>query len=141
MRDRGAILLEAAAEAHETRGLGYELENENGVLTLDWRPMIRELAASDEGAGSLAARFMNTLIDAAAEQLGRLAKAAGLRRVVLSGGVFQNMYLMRRLPARLERAGLEVYTHSRVSANDEGVSLGQLMILEEHLRNVPCGTA
>ena len=138
---QGAVLLEAAAEAHETRGLGYELEDENGVLTLDWRPTIRELAASDEDAGSLAARFMNTLIDAAAEQLGRLAKAAGLRRVVLSGGVFQNMYLMRRLPARLERAGLEVYTHSRVSANDEGVSLGQLMILEEHLRNVPCGTA
>ena len=40
---------------------------------------------------------------------------------------------------RLERAGLEVYTHSRVSTNDEGLSLGQLKILEA--RYVLGGTA
>ena len=103
------------------------------MLTLDWRPTVRALTSElDGGVGVpvIAARFMNTLIHAAAEQLSRLAAETGLDRVVLSGGVFQNMYIMDRLPERLRAQGLEVYTHSRVSANDEGISLGQLMILE-----------
>ena len=82
---------------------------------------------------------MNTLVSAAAEMAVRAAEGTRLRRIALSGGVFQNMYLMRRLPERLERAGLEVYTHSRVSTNDEGLSLGQLKILEA--RYVLGGTA
>ena len=40
---------------------------------------------------------------------------------------------MKRLPERLRREGLEVFTHSRVSCNDEGISLGQLMVLEASL--------
>ena len=49
------------------------------------------------------------------------------------------MYLMDRLPRMLRDRGLEVYTHSRVSPNDEGVALGQIMILEA--RYVSGGTA
>ena len=47
---------------------------------------------------------------------------------MLSGGTFQNMILMHRLPAALEEAGFTVYHHRRVATNDEGISLGQMMI-------------
>ena len=127
---QGAILLEAAADTSETRSLSFGFEDLNGVPALDWRPAVREIAASGEGAGTLAARFMNMLIDAACAQLERASRETGLRRVVLSGGVFQNMFLMERLPRRLERRGLRPYWHGRVSCNDEGLSLGQLMVLE-----------
>lgn len=130
---QGAVLLEAAADASETGEYHFDLREEGELLMLDWRGMLRELTADlDAGAsaGRCAARFMNTLVSAAAAQVGALAGQTGLGRVVLSGGVFQNMYIMRRLPERLRAAGLEVCTHSRVSANDEGLSLGQLMILE-----------
>ena len=129
---QGAVLLEAAALAGEGGAYPYELCG-GEVLTLDWRPTVRALTSELDGGVEvpvIAARFMNTLIRAAAEQLARLAAETGLDRVVLSGGVFQNMYIMGRLPERLRAQGLEVYTHSRVSANDEGISLGQLMILE-----------
>ena len=129
---QGAVLLEAAALAGEGGAYPYELCG-GEVLTLDWRPTVRALTSELDGGVEvpvIAARFMNTLIHAAAEQLARLAAETGLDRVVLSGGVFQNMYIMGRLPERLRAQGLEVYTHSRVSANDEGISLGQLMILE-----------
>ena len=129
---QGAVLLEAAALAGEGGAYPYELCG-GEVLTLDWRPTVRALTSELDGGVEvpvIAARFMNTLIRAAAEQLSRLAAETGLGRVVLSGGVFQNMYIMSRLPERLRAQGLEVYTHSRVSANDEGISLGQLMILE-----------
>ena len=129
---QGAVLLEAAALAGEGGAYPYELCG-GEALTLDWRPTVRALTSELDGGVEvpvIAARFMNTLIHAAAEQLSRLAAETGLDRVVLSGGVFQNMYIMGRLPERLRAQGLEVYTHSRVSANDEGISLGQLMILE-----------
>lgn len=139
---QGAILLEAAADTREDGEYRFDFYESDGVLVMDWRNMVCELALEvDMGvcAGKIAARFMNTLISAAAEQCRRLAGGAGLRRVVLSGGVFQNMYIMKRLPDRLRESGLEVYTHSRVSSNDEGISLGQLMILEAN--NVLGGTA
>ena len=130
---QAAILLEAAAgESGERFPLGFAPdEKENSLLRFDWRPMIRALAA-ERAAGIavpvLAAKFMNTLIDMAAEQAHLAAEKTGLRRVVLSGGSFQNQYVMRRLPDRLRARGLAVYHHRRVSCNDEGLSLGQLMV-------------
>ena len=50
--------------------------------------------------------------------------------MVLSGGSFQNIYLMERLPGELEKRGLRAWRHRRVSTNDEGLSLGQLMIAQ-----------
>ena len=130
---QGAVLLEAAADTRETGEYPFSFYDAQGVLTRDWRDMMRALVSDGAGAGVRAARFMNTLISAAAEQLRRVSKETGLGRVVLSGGVFQNMYIMNRLPERLRRMGLEVYTHSRVSCSDEGLSLGQLMILEANI--------
>ena len=46
-------------------------------------------------------------------------------QVVLSGGVFQNRYLVERAVAMLEAAGFRVFTHQRVPANDGGIALGQ----------------
>ena len=130
---QGAVLLEAAAEP--CGGLyGYELSGH--PLRFDWRPVIRGIV-QDMGAvlsaGVIAAKFMNTLIDMAAAQCRYAREKTGLERVVLSGGSFQNMYIMHRLPQRLRDEGFEVYHHSRVSTNDEGLSLGQIMIAQAAL--------
>ena len=77
-----------------------------------------------------AARFLNTLVRMAVETALAAARETGLRDVVLSGGSFQNQYIMRRLPAALRDAGLRPWPHRRVSCNDEGLSLGQVMIGE-----------
>ncbi|MBR4474303.1 MAG: carbamoyltransferase HypF [Oscillospiraceae bacterium] len=127
---QAAILLEAAAGEDEG-AYPVILEDDGGILRFDWREMIRAIVKEKETGTDTAvsaARFMNTLIEAAALQLEAAAKETGLKRVVLSGGTFQNQVLMHRLPARLEACGLTVYHHRRVSCNDEGLSLGQLRI-------------
>ena len=48
--------------------------------------------------------------------------------VILSGGVFQNRFLLSGITALLQENGFTVYTHRQVSANDEGLCLGQLAI-------------
>ena len=76
----------------------------------------------------MAALFMNKLIEMAVRQCCAAREASGIDVVALSGGSFQNMYIMSRLPGRLEKEGFRVLRHRRVSTNDEGLSLGQLMI-------------
>ena len=129
---QGAVLLEAATQEDEGR---YPLAFAGDPLRFDWRPMIRAIVAERAAGvetGRIAARFHNTLLEMAAVMCRRAAEASGLRDVVLSGGSFQNRYLMERLPARLAREGLKAHRHIRVSCNDEGLSLGQLMIAEAH---------
>lgn len=130
---QGAVLLEAAAG--EDAG-AWPLAFYGEPLRFDWRPMIRRMVEErDAGVPMevLAARFLNTLLDLAVETARRASAASGLRDVVLSGGSFQNRYLMERLPDRLRAAGLRPWVHRRVSCNDEGLSLGQLMIAEARL--------
>ena len=129
---QGAVLLEAAAEENETGRWPLTFE-QGDPLRCDWRGMIRALVEErDAGTDTavLAARFLNTLLDLAVTLCRRAAEASGLRDVVLSGGSFQNRYLMERLPALLREAGLRPHVHRRVSCSDEGLSLGQLMIAE-----------
>ena len=130
---QGAVLLEAAAADDD--GV-YDCPLEGAPLRFDWRPMIRAVTAGmarGVDTGVIAARFMNTLVEMAAAQCIAARRETGISIVVLSGGSFQNMYIMRRLPPRLEREGFAVYHHSRVSTNDEGLSLGQLMIAQAAL--------
>lgn len=131
---QGAVLLESAAERGE-EGL-YSLAFEEDPLLFDWRPMIREITRDKErgiSRGLIAARFMNSLVMMALEQAIRAGRDTGIKDVVLSGGSFQNMYIMSRLPGLLEKAGFRVFWHRRVSANDEGLALGQLMVAQSAL--------
>jgi hydrogenase maturation protein HypF len=48
--------------------------------------------------------------------------------IVLSGGVWQNMYLLQITHEALEQAGFSVKIHHVVPANDGGISLGQVAV-------------
>ncbi|MBR0130903.1 MAG: carbamoyltransferase HypF, partial [Firmicutes bacterium] len=152
---QGAVLLEVEAEswlydtAPELNAGSYTIEfyEENGLRVFDWRPIIREMLEElaenrrhGEGPGSCAAHFMNTLLLMALRTVQYISERTGIRKVVLSGGTFQNIYMMERLPKALEALGFAVYTHQRVSTNDEGLSLGQLMIAER-IANVSGSTS
>jgi hydrogenase maturation protein HypF len=53
--------------------------------------------------------------------------------VVLSGGVFQNMFLLEMSCLLLSKDGFEVFTHHRVPTNDGGISLGQAAVANARL--------
>ena len=127
---QGAVLLEAAAAETDGR---YPVELAGEPLRFDWRGLIRALArdrAAGVPVGELAGRFHNTLVDMAVAVCLAAREKTGISDVALSGGTFQNMILMHRLPKALEAARFRVWRHQRVSANDEGISLGQLLIAE-----------
>ena len=130
---QGAVLLEAAA-AEDEAGC-YPIDFYGAPLRFDWRLMIRALCEDKADTAHKAAKFMNSLARMACEQAEAASRKTGVTDVVLSGGSFQNLYLMRRLPAVLRARGLTVYHHRRVSCNDEGIALGQIAVLNEKNNN------
>ncbi len=102
-------------------------DNPGTKWMLDWRPMINAVL-DDLRRGSraelVAARFHVDL----AEGVVRVAQAAGLPRVVLTGGCFQNRLLLSLVRHRLETGGFTVYSHRLIPPNDGGLSLGQAVI-------------
>jgi hydrogenase maturation protein HypF len=103
----------------------------NGSLILDFTPAVRELTdallAGDDRA-ALARSFHVTIAHGAAELCAAIRQDSGLKRVVLSGGVFQNRLLAEELHDLLSARNFQVVTHRLVPPNDGGLALGQALI-------------
>jgi hydrogenase maturation protein HypF len=76
----------------------------------------------------LSAKFHNTIIYAIFDTVEQMRKETGIDKVVLSGGTFQNKYIMERLIPMLSNKKFKVYTQSKIPCNDGGIALGQLVI-------------
>jgi hydrogenase maturation protein HypF len=132
---QAAIALEAAAE----RGIDdrYDFEMEAGEpAILDFRPVIVAIVndlARGRRAGEISACFHNTLSAAIGELCGRIGASDAVDRICLSGGSFQNLYLLGRTVVELRRRGFGVFLHAQVPANDGGLSLGQAVIANQRL--------
>jgi hydrogenase maturation protein HypF len=92
----------------------------------DWGPIIDRILLdlrAGQSAAPMAAYFHRALIGLMVE----VANRAGLERVALSGGCFQNALLLQGAVTRLREAGHRVYWHQRVPTNDGGLALGQVV--------------
>jgi len=130
---QAAIELEMKAAAGVTGAYPYEIESGSPV-TIDTRPLIRAIARDAmEGIGieRIAAMFHNTISQMILDVALRVRNTDHLNQVCLSGGTFQNMYLLDRTVRALSKADFEVFTHSTIPANDGGISLGQAVIANE----------
>ncbi|MGJ3249240.1 MAG: carbamoyltransferase HypF [Elainellaceae cyanobacterium] len=95
-------------------------------LVFDWQPMV--IALVDElrdrrSPALISATFHNTLVDG----MVAIARTVHIRQVVLTGGCFQNRYLLKHAVHRLSAAGFSPVFHRRIPSNDGGIAVGQLL--------------
>ena len=137
---QAAMALEFAAYGVDDR-TAYPLPLSGGVPAIaDWQPLVTSvLRDRDHGlaASVIAARFHNALVDLAET----LAIRAGVARVVLSGGCFQNLRLTQAIHERLVARGFQVYVPERFPANDGSLSLGQAYVVALRRKADPCASA
>jgi len=124
---QAAMQLEFVAEqASCVRPYEYTIDLQSAPYVLDWEPMLRQILSDLRESVTpalIAAGFHRTLV----AMISTVVEKVGQRRVVLTGGCFQNRYLTECALQSLQRRGFEVYMHERVPPNDAGIALGQIM--------------
>ncbi len=124
---QAAMELEFATDEVITNDyLEYKIDaGENNSHVINWHPLLIDIVNklnSGVDKNILAAMFHNTL----SEIITDIAKRVGIEKVLLTGGCFQNKYLLEGSIRKLKNSGFKVYWHQRVPSNDGGISLGQM---------------
>jgi hydrogenase maturation protein HypF len=131
---QAAIELEQLADPDEQSGYRAGLQAGRGPgepILADGADLIRAVCG-DLAAGvpreTVAARFHQGVAALIEDCCVQIRDRTGLSAVALSGGVFQNLLLLRLTVDRLEAGGFRVLLHARVPCNDGGISLGQAVV-------------
>lgn len=132
---QAAMLFEQAVEASVTDAYPVSVRQPDPAwfpgawqpppLVVDWAPLVDALLTDAErgvAPGVMAARAHHALV----EMLVAVATALGERRLLLTGGCFQNRVLTEGAVARLPQAGIRPYWHQRLPPNDGSISAGQI---------------
>lgn len=131
-----AVELEFWAEEKIKGEYDYEITKEKDLYLIRPELIIKGVVndlIKKERKSKISARFHNTMAQIINGVCSRLRKECDLNSVCLSGGVFQNTFLLNRTYALLSKNKFRVYTHHLVPPNDGGISLGQAVIANQRI--------
>jgi hydrogenase maturation protein HypF len=130
---QAAIELEGIADAVASALYEFRIEGDQIFAEPVIRRCVEDLL-DEVPVGQISARFHLSVAELISNVTQSIRDERHLNRVVLSGGVFQNMWLLERATQLLRENGFEVFTHSRVPANDGGISLGQAAVANARIQ-------
>jgi hydrogenase maturation protein HypF len=133
---QAAMQLEQIAAPAPAAAYPFTLTEQAGeaaaVVEVDWRPAVAcllEDLGRGTGVATVAGRFHRTL----AQMIAAVAEWAGVPRVVLTGGFFQNASVLSLAARELASRRFEVVTHCRIPPNDGGLAVGQALVAATQL--------
>lgn len=124
---QAAIEMEALADPHETGFENFSIS----AGEIDPLPVFDYLVKgilSGQPVSSLAAFFHNSVVASCVQLCLDIRSKTSINSIVLSGGVFQNKYLLVKTIQQLNKQHFNVLTHHHVPSNDGGIALGQAVI-------------
>jgi len=121
-------MLSGACTMGET--VEFDIERSGDIFSLDFSQLVRfifdgrNVLPITKKARIIYSTFVSYII--AGARMSR--ESTGCNRIVLSGGVFQNAFLLGNSYHELCKDGFDVYIHNNIPCNDAGISIGQLVI-------------
>ncbi len=132
---QAAVELEMAAyddcDKVSNKGYPYSMTEDDGINIIRLKELLSAIVEDlyrGVSKATISSRFHNTVANMISDMCQLIAQRAGINQVALSGGVFQNRLLLRKVVPLLESAGFSMLTHKQVPCNDGGISLGQAVI-------------
>ncbi|MCX7905369.1 MAG: carbamoyltransferase HypF [Elusimicrobiales bacterium] len=105
----------------------FSIEKYNGKYILRYSNFLDEVIYDYEYyREKISTKFHNSIINVIVDMCNILRKEYSINNVVLSGGVFQNRYILNGVIKNLSIFGFKVYSNRLVPLNDGGISLGQI---------------
>jgi len=107
----------------------YSFKLNKGVIS--FKSLFREIVGDLEkwiDQRVIVTKFHNTIVNMVVGGVELARAQTGLSKVVLSGGTWQNEYLLLHATQALENRDFSVYSHSKVPCNDGGLALGQAVV-------------
>ncbi|MBC8343062.1 MAG: hypothetical protein H8E61_03675 [Bacteroidetes bacterium] len=120
------MLLESIIDQNESGIYAYD-PGKNISFKATFQELIQDIK-NKIALSKIAAKFHNTIIQLIFGAVKNISEEYNLNKVVLSGGCFQNKYILERVERKLIEYGFDVYTHSKIPSNDGGIALGQIAI-------------
>ena len=130
---QAAIELEMIADHGAKEEYPFHIYKDEKPMVIDLTETIRGIVCNlIDGISSskISGKFHRTIARLIIETCEKIRSREKLNQVVLSGGVFQNIFLLSLITEGLKRSGFNVYTHHLVPTNDGGISLGQAVICQ-----------
>jgi hydrogenase maturation protein HypF len=128
---QAAMWLEGVMARTPERAYNISVEERNGLLVLDPCSMIREMVIdihSGVSRGILSRRFHESVAFAWSEMVLLAAEMQNTGTVALSGGCFQNRFMLERICDYLELKKMHVLIPQNIPCNDGAIALGQICI-------------
>lgn len=138
---QAAIELEQIAYGSKCSSIfPYEISTKNEILKINIMPLFGQLTESiikgSLSINDLSRAFHNTITQITTDVCVQIKEKHGLNNIVLSGGVFQNQYLLKSCYNNLTSEGFNVFIHSLIPTNDGGISLGQAIVASHKFINI-----
>ncbi len=130
---QAAIELENILDPYVEEGYSYSIYEENGMYQIDYKSILFGILKDLENTvapASIAAKFHNTLGNVTIDMVCRISERYELKIVVLTGGVFENNYLLTYMLKGLKEKDITVYYNQQIPTNDSGICVGQLGIVD-----------
>ncbi len=133
---QAAMELEALCQPKYDGNYRYQIKKENNNWVIDTDRMFQQIILDLEKKVSLnkiATQFHNTIAHFILSLCDKIRKEYNINYVALSGGVFQNSFLLTRTMKKLKDANFIVLIHKKLPPNDACISLGQALVADAQI--------
>lgn len=127
---QAAIELENLVDVTVNEGYCFSISEEEAFI-LEYQDILKgvlEDLHNQEPISVISTKFHNTISKAAVACACKIRARFQLNNVFLSGGVFENAYLLRKITVDLKKAGFHVFFNQKTPLNDGGLSFGQAVV-------------